>query len=371
VKAAVEQVVKEKRENMAREALRSGGKVAAQAVLTSTRHQRQEAGSDSRACCKRIPKTIVYVDSIKQIYRIVSTLTTFLIQAGCSKMAAINAVQAYHSELAESDKRRISAEFEKPDTESILDSSMHRIIVATDAMGMGIDNPDIRLVVQWGVPPSMGALMQRAGRAARGKEVCGKFILLVPPWCFGDRMEQLPPRSVKKRMTGRERRSVLPRGIWELINHLTCIRRAILEFFGEDCASYACLVEADLCCSKCAGDEVKAPTSKAGRPVKVVQSQKHITNAVKLALVEWREAKAAAVLFPTIFTVALAEMILPDKAVTMISRTATTVNSIGSLARVVSGEWGDLASYGKEVLKVTQNACLQATLEKQSSRYIG
>ena len=62
-------------------------------------------------------------------------------------MAAINAVQAYHLELAESDKRRISAEFEKPDTESVLDSSMHRIIVATDAMGMGIDNLDIRLVV--------------------------------------------------------------------------------------------------------------------------------------------------------------------------------------------------------------------------------
>jgi len=82
--------------------------------------------------------------------------------------------------------------------------------------------------------------------------------------------------------------------------------------------------------------------------------------------VEWREAKAAVVLFPTVFTAAPAEMILPDKAVTMISRTAMTVNSISSLARVVSGEWGDLASYGKEVLEVTQNACLQAMLEKQN-----
>ena len=41
VRAAVEQVVKEKRENMAREALKVGGMVAAQAVLTSTRHQRK------------------------------------------------------------------------------------------------------------------------------------------------------------------------------------------------------------------------------------------------------------------------------------------------------------------------------------------
>jgi len=363
VHAAVEQAVKERRENMAREAFKGGGKVAAQAVLASTRHQRKEAGSDSRACCKRIPKTIVYVDSIRQITKAVRVLTILLIRAGCSKADAINAVQAYHSELAESDKRRISTEFEKPDTESVLDSSMHRIIVATDAMGMGIDNPDIRLIVQWGVPPSMRALMQRAGRAARGKGVCGKFIWLVSAWCFGDRMEHLPPRSVKKRMTERERRSVLPRGIWELINRSTCIRRGILEFFGEDCASYARPVEADLCCSKCAGDEVRVPTSKA-RPVRVVQSQKHITDAVKLALVEWREKKAAVVLFPTVFTAAPAEIILPDKAITMISRTAATVNSIGSLARAVNGEWGDLASYGKEVLEVTQDACLQATLEK-------
>jgi hypothetical protein len=71
------------------------------------------------------------------------------------------------------------------------------------------------------------------------------------------------------------------------------------------------------------------------------------------------------VLVSTVFTTVLSEMILPDKAVNIISRTAATVSSISSLARVVGGEWGDLGSYGKEVLEVTQNACLQARLEKQ------
>jgi superfamily II DNA helicase RecQ len=89
----------------------------------------------------------VYIDSIRQITRAVRVLTILLIRTGCSKTDAINAVQAYHSELAESDKRRISTEFEKPDIESVLDSSMHCIIVATDAIGMGIDNSDIRLIV--------------------------------------------------------------------------------------------------------------------------------------------------------------------------------------------------------------------------------
>jgi len=44
---------------------------------------------------------------------------------------------------------------------------------------------------------------------------------------------------------------------------------------------------------------------------------------------------------------------------------AATINSMGSLALVVSREWGDLALYRKEVLEVTQEACLQAMLKKQ------
>ena len=69
VRAAVKQVVAQRRENMAREAFKDGdgNLAAAQAVFASTRNQPMEAGSDSRACCKRIPKTIVYIDSIKQI----------------------------------------------------------------------------------------------------------------------------------------------------------------------------------------------------------------------------------------------------------------------------------------------------------------
>lgn len=50
-------------------------------------------------------------------------------------------------------------------------------------------------------------------------------------WYFGDRLD--PSVQVKKRVTERERRSVLPRGLWELINRPTCIRRGILEFFGD------------------------------------------------------------------------------------------------------------------------------------------
>ena len=103
--AAVEKVVQERRENIAKKALKEGGAIAAQAALIRTRHQCKEAGPDSASCCKRIPKTIIYVDSIMHIYNMVKVLRAMLVQAGCSNSSAINAVQAYHSELVEFDKR--------------------------------------------------------------------------------------------------------------------------------------------------------------------------------------------------------------------------------------------------------------------------
>lgn len=368
VKAAVERMAEENRDNMAREALKRGDMAAAQAIVSAhTRQEIKQAGSDSRACCRMIPKTVVYIDSIKLVEAAAHALIKKLIQAGCSKTSAFNAVEAYHSELAEFDKRSISAEFAKPDVESVLESPRHRIIVATDAMGMGIDNPDIQLVIQWKQPPSVCALWQRAGRAARSQAICGEFVWFVEAWCFGDRLDS--SAQVKKRTTERERRSLLPRGLWELINRPTCIRRGILEFYGDDLSSQP-RPEADprLCCSRCAGVEIIPRTSKAGQPIRVIQSQKHITEAVNSALTKWRATKAATMLCSTIFTDPKAQLILPDKAIFHISRTGATINSVDALAIAANGQWADLRGYGGEVVEVIQNACLQVTLAKTRNR---
>ncbi|KAH9897008.1 hypothetical protein C8Q73DRAFT_780555 [Cubamyces lactineus] len=54
-----------------------------------------------------------------------------------------------------------------------------RVLVCTDAAGMGCNIPDIDRVVQWKLPTTFSSFIQRAGRAARGRGRTGTAILLV------------------------------------------------------------------------------------------------------------------------------------------------------------------------------------------------
>jgi ATP-dependent DNA helicase RecQ len=92
---------------------------------------------------------IVYASTRKTVERIAEML----------RRAKVNAL-AYHAGLDDAHRAEVQDAFM---------SERVRVIVATNAFGMGIDKPNVRLVVHHAIPGTLEAYYQEAGRAGRDR----------------------------------------------------------------------------------------------------------------------------------------------------------------------------------------------------------
>ena len=127
----------------------------------------------------RVPgSAIVYVRNRKRAQE----LAQWLNEQINDQMVNGQMVNYYHAGLTTKERNERQAAWTRGDT---------RVIVATNAFGMGIDKPDVRLVIHYDLPSHLESYYQEAGRAGRDGQTAYAVLLFDP---------QQDPAKIRKRI---------------------------------------------------------------------------------------------------------------------------------------------------------------------------
>ena len=172
---------------------------------------------------------LVYASTRGRVELIRASLARFGIRA-----------EAYHAGLPPEERARV---------QSFFLTHSRPVVVATNAFGMGIDRPDVRLVIHDQLPGSLEDYYQEAGRAGRdgGPAVCLAFFarddarvhrLFLdathrPLTSLGEYRRLGSAEAIRERLTRRRSGREKLRGVARYARTRACRRSLLLGWFGE------------------------------------------------------------------------------------------------------------------------------------------
>ncbi|KAF8157863.1 P-loop containing nucleoside triphosphate hydrolase protein [Crassisporium funariophilum] len=274
-----------------------------------------------------IPKTFLYCDDIKTGDEMIDYLNSHI----PPELRSVGLARPYNASMSKRYRQQVMQLFK---------AGGIRVLVCTDAAGMGCNIPDIDMVVQWKTPRNISSWVQRAGRAARAKGRNGLAVMLVEKSAFeagalvAAKTTNSTPAPGRGRGRGRghgrsrggrggggakrgssygvlhgQRRGTysgaydtitpinepleigedsLGEGIYVYIQDTVCRRRVLTKIFGNNVSDVPSLACCDLC------NPLLLNCTRPGKPVAATRQQKIKTgrplNFIRDVLYAWRRS---------------------------------------------------------------------------------
>lgn len=174
------------------------------------------------------PLTVIYCDNLETIgysYQYISSELGDLQYVNDEKIPENRIFAQYHKDYTVPMKRHILSELRKQDPTL-------RLVLATVALGMGLNAPSISRIIHTRPPTSLEKYLQEIGRAGRSGQAAEAIVYYNNSDIASNRKGFQP--QVK-----------------EYVTSTSCLRRHLVKYFGFDTTILNASIEFEKCCSNC------------------------------------------------------------------------------------------------------------------------